>query len=51
MYAPIVSRFHTYGVTLDPAGTAYMAAMLADPDVGAWFEQAKIDPAPEPLPA
>jgi glutathione S-transferase len=50
MYAPIVSRFHTYGVTLDPAGTAYMAAMLADPDISAWFEQAKRDPEPEPLP-
>jgi glutathione S-transferase len=50
MYAPIVSRFHTYGVTLDATGAAYMAAMLADPDMSAWFAQAKIDPAPEPLP-
>jgi glutathione S-transferase len=51
MYAPIVSRFHTYGVTLDATGAAYMAAMLADPDMTAWFEQAKTDPVPEPLPA
>jgi len=51
MYAPVVSRFHTYGVALDPVGDAYMAAILADPDVEAWFEQAKKDPLPEPLPA
>jgi len=50
MYAPVVSRFHTYGVTLDPISSAYHAAILADPDVAAWFDQAKKDPAPEPLP-
>jgi glutathione S-transferase len=50
MYAPVVSRFHTYGVDPDPVSKAYMAAMLADPDVNAWFEQAKKDEPPEPLP-
>lgn len=50
MYAPVVSRFHTYGVALDPISSAYQAAILADPDVAAWFEQAKKDPVPEPLP-
>jgi len=50
MYAPVVSRFHTYGVIPDPVCEAYMAAILADPDVEAWFEQAKKDPLPEPLP-
>lgn len=50
MYAPVVSRFHTYGVDPDPVSKAYMAAMLADPDVAAWFEQAKKDEPPEPLP-
>jgi len=50
-YAPIVTRFHTYGVDLDAVGNAYMAAMLADPDVAAWYEQARKDPVPEPLPA
>lgn len=49
MYAPVVSRFHTYGVDPDPVSKAYMAAMLADPDVTAWFEQAKKDEPPEPL--
>jgi glutathione S-transferase len=50
MYAPVVSRFHTYGVAPDPVSNAYMAAVLADPDVKVWFEQAKMDPVPEPLP-
>jgi glutathione S-transferase len=49
MYAPIVTRFHTYGVELDAVGNAYMQAMLADPDLAAWYAQAKIDPVPEPL--
>jgi glutathione S-transferase len=51
MYAPVVSRFRTYGVALDPVSDAYMAATLADPDVAAWFEQAENDPVPEPLSA
>lgn len=50
MYAPIVTRFKTYGVGLDPIGDAYMQTMLTDPDLAAWYAQAKIDPAPEPLP-
>ena len=51
MYAPIVSRFHTYGVEPDPVSNAYIAAILADPDFNSWVEQARIDPEPEPLPA
>jgi glutathione S-transferase len=50
MYAPIVSRFHTYGVAPDLVSNAYIAAVLADPDFNYWVEQAKIDPEPEPLP-
>jgi glutathione S-transferase len=50
MSAPVVSRFHTYGVAPDPVTHAYQTAILADPDVAAWFEQAKKDPLPEPLP-
>lgn len=51
MYAPVVSRFHTYGVIPNPVAEAYISAILADPDVAAWFEQARKDPKPEPLPA
>ena len=32
MYAPIVTRFRTYGVEVDPLSRAYMDAVLSDPD-------------------
>lgn len=48
MYAPVVTRFRTYGVKLHATATAYMEAVLADPDFLAWEEQAKKDPPPEP---
>jgi glutathione S-transferase len=35
MYAPVVSRFHTYGVEVGASGQAYMAAVMALP---AWAE-------------
>lgn len=50
MYAPIVTRFRTYGVTLDPICEAYMEAVTADADFKAWEAQAEIDPPQEPLP-
>ncbi|SDB47671.1 glutathione S-transferase [Bauldia litoralis] len=49
MYAPIVTRFRTYGVTLDPICEAYMEAVCADADLKAWEAQAEIDPPQEPL--
>ena len=48
MYAPVVTRFRTYGVKLAATGAAYMEAVLADPDFLAWEDQAKKDPPPEP---
>jgi glutathione S-transferase len=35
MYAPVVSRFHTYGIDVGAASAAYMQAMMALP---AWQE-------------
>jgi glutathione S-transferase len=35
MYAPVVSRFHTYGIAVGPAVEAYKQAMMALP---AWTE-------------
>jgi glutathione S-transferase len=35
MYAPVVSRFHTYGVEVDAAAREYMAAVMGLP---AWLE-------------
>ena len=48
MYAPVVTRFRTYGVELGATGTAYVEAVLNDPDFEAWDDQAKIDAPPEP---
>jgi glutathione S-transferase len=50
MYAPIVTRFRTYGIEVDPVSRAYMDAVLADPDFRAWEAQARLDPPQEPLP-
>jgi len=48
MYAPVVTRFRTYGVKLAATGQAYAEAVLADPDFRAWEDQARNDPRPEP---
>jgi glutathione S-transferase len=48
MYAPVVTRFRTYSVKLGATGTAYMEAVLADPDFKTWEDQAKRDVPPEP---
>lgn len=41
MYAPVVSRFHTYGVSLTPAVAAYGVRMLAHPAMQTWMHAAK----------
>lgn len=43
MYAPVVTRFRTYGVKLDAVGEAYCAAMLARPDMRAWYAGAALE--------
>lgn len=43
MYAPVVTRFRTYGVQLDAVGEAYCAAILARPDVRAWYAGAALE--------
>jgi glutathione S-transferase len=50
MYAPVVTRFRTYAVSLEPTAQTYAEAMLADPDMMAWEEAARQEPEPEPLP-
>lgn len=49
MYAPIATRFRTYGVDVDPVSRAYMDTILSDPDFRAWEDQARKDPPQEPL--
>jgi len=40
MYAPVVSRFHTYGIDVGPASAAYMQAMMGLPAWQEWYAAA-----------
>jgi len=44
MYAPVVSRFHTYGVDVGAATRDYMRAITALPAWGEWREAARREP-------
>jgi len=44
MYAPVVARFHTYGVAVGMAAQAYMAATMALPAWSEWTEAARREP-------
>jgi glutathione S-transferase len=44
MYAPVVSRFHTYDVEVGPAARAYMEAVMALPAWGQWRQAALAEP-------
>ena len=44
MYAPVVTRFRTYDVTLDLDCTAYCHTILAMPEFIEWDEAAKREP-------
>lgn len=41
MYAPVVMRFHTYGVELGPEAAAYAETMRANPALGRWNAAAR----------
>jgi glutathione S-transferase len=43
MYAPVVTRFQTYDVKLDPESTAYAESILALPEMREWIEAAKLE--------
>ncbi len=59
MYAPVVSRFITYAVPVEPQLRAYMDAIMAMPEMQAWGKGARAEldaaererPGPEPQPA
>ena len=40
MYAPVVSRFHTYGIEVSAGPSAYMQAMMALPAWQEWYAAA-----------
>ncbi len=44
MYAPVVTRFRTYGVTVDSDTDAYCKAVLAHPPMKEWIDAAKNEP-------
>ena len=44
MYAPVVTRFRTYGVKLDADADTYCNAVLACPAMAEWAEAAKREP-------
>jgi len=39
-YAPVVSRFKTYGVATDELSSRYMEAVLTDQDLAHWYQMA-----------
>ncbi|HVY97237.1 MAG TPA: glutathione S-transferase family protein [Solirubrobacterales bacterium] len=49
MFAPVVSRFQTYGVELDGVEEAYAQTILELPAVGEWIEGARKEPWDIPL--
>ncbi len=48
MFAPVVTRFQTYAVDLDPVSRAYADAILAWPIVAAWCQAAADEPWSQP---
>jgi glutathione S-transferase len=44
MYAPVVTRFMTYDVKLEPALAAYAATIMAMPEMQEWIAAAKAEP-------
>lgn len=44
MYGPVVTRFKTYGVALDPVSQAYADAMLTHPAMREWYISAAGEP-------
>jgi glutathione S-transferase len=50
MYAPVVTRFDTYGGALDGDIRAYVDAVLGTPAMRQWYAEAAAEPWPEPGP-
>ena len=44
MFAPVVTRFITYGVPVPPFAALYMKAVLSHPDVNDWVDKAEDEP-------
>jgi glutathione S-transferase len=46
MFAPVTTRFTTYGVELDAPGRAYVDAIAALPAMRQWYADAVVEPRP-----
>ncbi len=44
MYAPVATRFRTYGVALEPEAESYAATIMALPAMQEWIDAAKREP-------
>ena len=44
MYAPVVARFHNYGIEVGPVARAYMEAVMALPEWGEWRDAGRKEP-------
>jgi len=44
MFAPVVTRFITYGVPVPPFAAIYMKAVLSHPNVNEWIDKAQDEP-------
>jgi glutathione S-transferase len=44
MFAPVVTRFITYGVPMPPFAALYMKAVLSHPHVNDWIDKAQDEP-------
>lgn len=43
MYAPVCTRFRTYGIPIDKVAQAYSETIFADPDFAAWDKAAEAE--------
>ena len=48
MFAPVVSRFRTYGVALDPVSAAYVETVWSLPAITDWVAEAETEDPLEP---
>lgn len=44
MFAPVATRFRTYGIALPPVAEAYVTALLAHPHIADWLAAAQAEP-------
>jgi glutathione S-transferase len=48
MFAPVVSRFRTYGVALDPVSAAYVETVWSLPPIADWVAEAETETPKDP---